>query len=123
VASSDENRKYAGGAIGAAIASIIAAVGSIGGAVYFFEEHFLTHDTGVSRETAEVIFATKSELLLAQEETHDYLLDLRIEQAAQRQRDLEDRERVRALSTNEKRRLKEADQELERLYNLKEQSR
>ena len=105
------------------IGSAIALIGSIGGAIYYVEDHFLTHRTGLSQEEAERVFTKKAELTLAQQQTQQYLLELRIEQAEQRKNDYEEREQRRALSTQEQRRLDDANKELERLYDLKEQQR
>ena len=95
---------------------------SLGG-VYFAEEHYLTHTTGVSREVADEQLVTKSELLAAQAANSAYLLDLRIEQATSRQRDLEDRASSRDLDAVEQRRLDTVDAELQRLYTIRESQR
>lgn len=105
------------------ISAIAGVAMAVAGGVYFAEDHYLTHSTGVPRTVAEEQLATKSELVAAQNATNGYLLDLRIEQAMSRQRDLEDRSRSRPLDTNEQRRLNETDAELQRLYQLKERQR
>lgn len=93
------------------------------GGIYFAEEHYLTHSTGVSRNIAEETLVTKDELIAAQNANSAYLLDLRIEQATSRQRDLEDRASSRQLDAKEQRRLNEVDKELQRLYDIKERQR
>ena len=117
----------ASNANGSGTISMISAVAGIlvvaAGGIYFAEEHYLTHSTGVSRETAEEKLVTKEELIAAQNANSAYLLDLRIEQATSRQRDLEDRAASRQLDSKEQRRLDEVDKELQRLYNLKESQR
>jgi hypothetical protein len=105
------------------IAGTIGLVASIATGVYFLDEHYLTHNTGVSRETAYAEFIKKSELIAAQEETSQYLLDLRIEQAVQRERDYEERDQRRTLSSTERNRLQDVRKELDRLYDIKEQQR
>lgn len=105
------------------ISSIAGLIVMAASGIYFAEGHFLTHTTGVSRDVAEEKLVTKEELLAAQEANSAYLLDLRIEQATSRQRDLEDRAASRPLDDKERRRLDDVDKELQRLYNIKEKQR
>lgn len=105
------------------ISTIAGLVVAVAGGIYFAEEHYLTHSTGVSREVATETLATKEEVLAAQAANSAYLLDLRIEQATSRQRDLEDRAASRPLDDREQRRLNDVDKELQRLYEIKEKQR
>ena len=98
---------------------MLALLASIAGGVYFAEGHYLTHDTGVPREEA----ATAETLAEAQQQTRDYLLDLRIEQAEQRQRGLEYQQRSGIFDTYKQRELNNVDEELRRLYEKREQRR
>lgn len=105
------------------ISAVAGIAMTVAGGIYFAEDHYLTHATGIPREVAEERLVTKEELLAAQAANSAYLLDLRIEQAMSRQRDLEDREGMRPLDAKEQRRLDEVNNELQRLYEIKEKQR
>jgi len=106
------------------IGGAAALLSSIGGGIYYLDEHFLTRHTGLPREEG----VTVVDLEVAQNATHDYLLDLRIEQAEQRRRMIEREiieEQIPAEQRAEQRKrdLNRIDVELERLYRKREELR
>lgn len=92
------------------------------GGTYFLEDRYLTDKTGVTEVEKEEL-ATKEELQIVMQQTQGYLLELRIEQARKHQQYLLRTKNQRPLSSTEEQDLRDINQELERLLDLKERQR
>ena len=97
------------------------AVAAIAG-VYFVEDRYLTDTTGVTEVEAEA-FATTEDLQVVMDQTQGYLIDLRIEQARSRQRDLRNANTRGQLDAHGKQELQDVTEELQRLLSIKEKQR
>jgi len=124
MASLEQIRKTASAKMISAIAAAATAlIGSIGTGVYVLEDRYLTATTGITKDAFEEKAVTKADLMAAQEATSNYLLELRIEQAEQRQMRLLDEQDRRGLTNREEKQLRDLDLELQRLYDKQEQRR
>lgn len=94
----------------ALVISAAGLTGTIAGGVYFLEDRYVDNT-----EFTETIADT-------QQSTHDYLLDLRIEQYENIRWQLEEKEENEGpLSTSEVRKLQRVNERLKKLYNLKDE--
>lgn len=91
------------------IVSAAGIIGTVAGGIYFVEDRYVT-----SSEFTTTIAANEKA-------THDYLLDLRIEQYENWQWRLEEQQEQKPLTAEEQRKLQRINNRLDKLYDMKEQ--
>ena len=92
----------------AVLSTALGVIAAIAGGVYFVEDRYVTnkrHD---------------NEIAANQDNTRDYLLDLRIEQYEQWEWHLMEQEEKTGLTTQEKRKLERIEDRIEKLHQIKE---
>lgn len=103
------------------VGTLAASVGFIASVVvgtFWVNDRFVDH-----KEQDEAIGGVEQQLIIYAEKSESYLIDLRIEQHEDRIWQLEEKSKKGDLSYDEKKRLNRTNEQLKKLYQIKEEQR